>query len=627
MERVERRLAAILSADIVGYSRLMEADEEDTHARFKALLSQTIEPNVAEHNGRIVKLTGDGALVEFASAVNAIECAADIQRRVAVQNEGIPDNRLIRLRIGVNVGDVIIESDDIYGEGVNIAARVQALADPGSISISGEVFRQVEGKVDVGFVDLGDHTVKNISKPIRVYAVDLQSDDGRSATRRSTWLVRKRAGIAVAAAVLLILGVGAFLVLQNRQQDQSVSVSPITLNLPSKPSIVVLPFANLNANADEQYISDGITEHIVGVLSKIGHLFVVDRGTTFAYKGKSVPLQDVAKQLGVQFVLNGSVQREGDRVRVNVQLVDTKAGFPIWSELYERDISGFFELQDDITRKVITSLQEELTEGQQVQSWEDTGTLTTNFDAWVLGAQALGLLRKVTPDSVSKSRDLLKQALELDEKYAGAKILLAYTHMMDLRFGWTSDPLSSFQTAVRLTEEALELNDKVPDVYTLLAYVRLYQNRFDEAVESAERGIELAPNNADIHATLGDILISVGRSADAIKQLKIAQRLSPHYPAWYSVILGSAYWRVGDHQLAISALKDALVRDPNILGAHAQLAGIYAVMDDMEAAHYHANETRKRDPEFSALDYSFSRRYSDPSHSKLVYESLQKAGL
>ncbi len=373
---MERRLAAILAADVVGYSRLMEIDEAGTLAALKAHREKLIDPAIAERRGRIVKLMGDGSLVEFASVVDAVACAVAIQEGMSARNEGVPEDRRMAFRIGVHLGDVIVEGDDLYGDGVNVAARLEGLAEPGGVCISQQAYDQVETKLDLAYEDLGEQQVKNIARPVRTYRILLDGEAPPGVQRPKTRGLSATQIIGSAAVVVLVVAGLALAWWQPWKPDvEPASIERMACPLPEKPSIAVLPFDNLSGDPAQEYFADGITESIITTLSKIPNLFVIARNSTFAYKGKPAKIQQVAEELGVRYVLEGSVQRAGDRTRITAQLIDALSGRHLWADHYDRDVGDIFALQDDITQQVMTELEVKLTEGEMAP---DAVTAWTN---------------------------------------------------------------------------------------------------------------------------------------------------------------------------------------------------------------------------------------------------------
>jgi adenylate cyclase len=515
--RPQRRLAAILSADVVGYSRLMSIDEAATLSRLNALRRELIDPAIAAHSGRIVKLMGDGALVEFASAVEAVTCAIDVQRQLGERQAAIAEADPMRFRIGVHVGDIIIEGEDILGDGVNIAARIEGVAEPGGIAISEDAWRQVQGKVTVDFVDAGEQDLKNIPRPVRVYRV--QVTEGRAG---------------------------------------EPAASP--LQSPETPSIAVLPFQNMSADPEQEHFCDGLVEDIITTLSKLAGLRVIARNSSFVYKGRSVDVREAAKQLGVRYILEGAVRKSGNRVRITAQLIDAKDGTHLWAERYDRSIEDIFAIQDEITLVLATEMQVKLTEGEEARL---RYTTTSNVEAWTYWVQGLSEFRQAPhKEQNRRMRSHWEKALALDPRSAALNAMLGFAHYADARYGLWDDRETALGKARAYVERAFELDRENSDAYTTSSLVFLLHGRHDEAVSDARKAIELAPGSAHAATFASFVLASSGYPEEAKNQIEKAMTLSPNYPPYYLGHLGNAYRLLGKTEEAIAALKAYDVRSP-----------------------------------------------------------------
>ena len=516
-ERLQRRLAAILSADVVGYSRLMGVDEAGTLSRLNNLRRELIDPAIAAHSGRIVKLMGDGALVEFASAVDAVTCAIEIQRQVGEHNADCSEADPIRFRIGVNVGDIIIEGEDILGDGVNIAARVEGIAEPGGICISNTAYEQVRDKLKDNFVDLGEQALKNIARPVRVYRLDPTA------------------------------------------KDMSEASQPIPAPA-DRPSIAVLPFQNMSGDPEQDYFCDGLVEDIITTLSKLAGLRVVARNSTFVYKGRSVDIREAAKQLGVRYVLEGSVRKSGNRIRITAQLIDAKDGTHLWAERYDRAINDIFAIQDEITLVLATEMQVKLTEGEQARLHYTT---TNNVEAWTYWVQGLSHYRgPATKENMGPALLYWEKALALDPTSAALNAMVGFMHCIDARFGWWDDRETALGKARTYTDKALELDSSNADAYRTSSVLLLARGRYDEAVVDAKRSVQLAPGSADVAELASFTLASAGHPEEAVTLIEKAMTLSPNYPALYLGILGNAYRLSGRIEEAVAAFKAYNARQP-----------------------------------------------------------------
>ena len=463
-ERLQRRLAAILSADVVGYSRLMGIDEARTLSRLNALRRELIDPAIASHAGRIVKLMGDGALVEFGSAVDAVTCAIEIQKQLR-ERDADGESDPIRFRIGINVGDIIIDGEDILGDGVNVAARIEGIAEPGGVSISEDAWRQVQGKVAANFVDAGEQSLKNIARPVRVYRFE------------------------------------------PAKQSATELASP-TSPLRETPSIAVLPFQNMSGDPEQDHFCDGLVEDIITTLSKLAALRVIARNSTFVYKGRSVDIREAAKQLGVRYVLEGSVRKSGNRIRITAQLIDAKDGTHVWAERYDRAIDDIFAIQDEITLVLATEMQVKLTDGEQTRL---RYTTAHNIEAWTCWVQGLSYYRQpVNKDNTAAARQWWEKALALDPQSAALNAMLGFVHCVDVRFGWWDDRETAVGKTRAYVERALEIDPNNADAYVTLGCLSMFHDRFDDAVAQARKAVDLAPGSADI-VNLASFVLARGR--------------------------------------------------------------------------------------------------------------------
>ncbi len=503
--RVERRLAAILAADVAGYSRLMGVDEEGTLAALKADRREIIDPKIAEHRGRIVKTTGDGALVEFASAVDAVRCAMEIQRAMAERNAAVPEDRRIEFRIGINVGDIIIDEGDIYGDGVNIAARVETLASPGAICLSENAYQQMKGKLTLDVSDMGEQQLKNIAQPVRVYRVRL---DGATAT-----------------------------------------VAP---TLPDKPSIAVLPFANMSGDPEQEYFADGISEDIITGLSKLRWFFVIARNSSFTYKGNAVDVKRVARELGVRYVLEGSVRKGGNRVRITAQLIDAATNNHIWADRYDGELTDVFALQDEITKKVVAAIEPRLLEAEGIRSQNRS---PDDLGAWEMVIQANSLFWRLTKTENEAAIALLKRAVERYPDYAPAHSMLAFMMLVSGHLGWSVE-----EQAAALAARAAALDDNDPWAHLALGYAAFVRRQTSVATAEFRRAIALNPNFAAAYGYLGWALAFDGQSDQAIAHLEEAIRMSPHDPqnAVFNAGFAAAHYLAGRYAKAVEYSSTAL---------------------------------------------------------------------
>lgn len=556
---IKRKLTAILSADVEGYSRLMGEDEVatlHTLTAYRGVMASLIE----HHRGRIVDSPGDNVLAEFFSVVDAVQCAVEIQRILRAKNEELTENRRMQFRIGVNLGDVIEEGDHIYGDGVNIAARVESLAEPGGICISGSAYEQIENKLPLKYQDLGEHTVKNIRRPIRIYRALTEAESTRliGEGRRPG----KKWWVWAAAGLTLILVVGAALVAwesflrpTKKASMDVVSVEEKPFPLPIEPSIAVMPFDNLSGDPQQEYIADSVSESIIAALSKIPDMMVSARNSTFAYKGKRVTVQRAGEELGVRHVLEGSVLKSGNKLRITAQLVDTVRGQHLWTEQYEREITDLFSLLDEITNNIVIELQVKLTLGEQIRMWAKG---TNNREAWRHVSESLGL--PLTREDNARARKLLEQAVKLDPNYAAAWAGLALNDLVNNAFEWAESRTETFNRAYQAIEEALKLDDRNPLAHVLLGVFHGEKGQRGKAVAEGEKAISLGPNNGLVHFFYAIIIEDAGQPEKAISLIKKAMSLEPCYAPIYLEVLADAYQRVGHQKEALETWKELLNR-------------------------------------------------------------------
>jgi adenylate cyclase len=631
-QEIKRKLVAILSADVKEYSRLMSQNEVGTIRTLDAYKNATSEM-VVQYKGRVVDSTGDNLMAEFASVVDAVNCAVEVQRELAERNAELPDSRRMEFRIGINLGDVVEEEGRLYGDGVNIAARLQTLAEGGGICISGTVYDQVKSKLGLEYEHLGEQTVKNIAEPVRVYRV--LSFPGAAAHRvvqAKTAVVTKyrRAGLAI--AVVLLIGVGGVLAwhffLRPTTAVEVASRKKMTFPLPDKPSIAVLPFVNMSKDPDQEYFCDGITDQIITSLSIIPRLFVIARNSTFVYKGKPIKVGKVAEELGVRYVLEGSVQRTKDRVRILVQLIDAIKGVHLWSERYDRDLKDLFSLQDEIARQIMTALQVKLTEGEYASGIAGT---TTNLKALECFWRAEELFFRFAKEDNAAARQWTQKAIELDPKFAGGWALLGWTHLFEVIQGWSKSPIQSKERALECAQRAIGLNDSCAKAYDLMGFINLLDRKFDEAIENGEKAVRLNPNDPTMLENLGAMMLLGGKIDESIALIKNAMRLCPSYPAFYLYHLSNSYFLAGRYQEALVAGELLLARadkgEFSPIMAHWVLAEVYVGLGQEDKARAHAEEVLKINPNYSLADLRKRNLYRDPSHLERHIDALRKAGL
>ena len=585
-ERLQRRLAAIFSIDVVGYSRLMGMDEAGTLSRLKTLRRELIDPMIAAHSGRIVKLMGDGALVEFASAVDAVTCAIEIQRQLREHDADGFEANPIQFRIGINLGDVIIEGDDIFGDGVNIAARLEPLAEPGGICVSSIVNESVGNRIDVRFTDGGDMSVKNIDRPIRIW--------------------RWHPGRTTASA----------------HRPNAANPEPKV----ETPSIAVLPFTNMSGDADQDYFSDGISEDIITDLSKIAGLMVISRNSTFTYKGKAIDVKQVGRDLGVRYVLEGSVRKAGNRVRVTGQLIDAVTSGHLWAERYDRDLTDLFEVQDDVTRRIVDALKVTLSSAEEARL-ADSGTHNIDaYDYFLRGREFL-LGETKNPEKFEQSTKFFMRAFELDSNYSQAYAGLSWAYMFDYFNRWSDNPDNSLQLARHNAEQAIEKDPNEPFARFAASLTAIFEKDLDRAKSEADIALSLNPNFALAYNNLGAIHTYSGQPLAAITAIEHAMRLDPAWSQQYLHFLGTAYLLAGKYETAAALLRQRVLLVPGTDFTRAVLASALGHLGEVDEARRIWRELKEINPKYSFSEHFARQPFKNAEDVRRIAEGLAKAGL
>ena len=582
-ERLQRRLAAILSTDVVGYSRLMGLDEAGTLSRLNALRRELVDPTIAAHAGRIVKLMGDGALVEFASAVDAVACAIEIQKQLRERDAGGSEANPIQFRIGINVGDIIIEGEDILGDGVNIAARIEGIAEPGGISISEDAWRQVQGKVAANFVDAGEQSLKNIARPVRVYRLDIA--------------------------------------------PKAATASDVPRPIPAqsdKPSIAVLAFNNMSGDPEQEYFSDGISEDIITDLSKLSELHVIARNSTFTYKSKPVDVKQVGRDLGVHYVLEGSVRKAGNRVRVTGQLIDVASGAHIWAERFDRDLTDIFAVQDELTREIISALKVKLTPEKKDRLARKNTIDQEAYDLFLRGRERAWLN---TRSGNIEARHLLGRAVTINPEFAAAHAFIGFTQVNDYVNGWAEVPERSLQTGLENAGRAVQMDEAEPQGHYALAVALFFHRETDRALAEARRSVALAPNFAQGHHTIARMLTFSGDAAGAINTIDAYMQLDPLYPDMALYFLAEARFALGQFEEAVTALKQRHGRNPDSATSYALLASCYGHLGRIAESQAAWAEVMRIAPDFSIERQRRTLPYKNPDDFERRIEGMRKAGL
>jgi TolB-like protein len=573
---VTRKLAAILCADVEGYSRLMAMDEVGilrTLTGHRKLMGGLI----AAGDGRVVGTAGDSVIAEFASVVSAVKCAVDIQEKLAERNAALPDEHKLLFRIGINLGDVIVQDEDLYGDGVNVAARLEALAEPGGVCISGSVYDQVKGKLPLPFDDLGPQRVKNIAEPVRTYRVRIAP--------------------------------------QARSE---------ALTLPDKPSIVVLPFENTSGDPEQEYFSDGITEDLITDLSKISALMVIARHSAFTYKRQPVKVQQVGRELGVRYVLEGSVRKAGNRVRITAQLIEAGTGGHLWAERYDRDLEDIFDLQDEVTQKIVAALEVKLTKGERQRRVQNETENLEAYDSLLRGCERF---TRFTKEGVTEAKELYMRAIELDPTYAPAYAWLARTEVFEWISGWSEHRDRSLRRALELANKAVSLNDSLPLGHAILGWVYMWKKEHDRAIAEGEKAIALDPNDADAHVWLALSLNSAGRPEEALGLIEKAWRLNPRFPVLYLYAQGHAYFVMERYEDCISVLERGVLDSPNFLPNHLYLASCYGLLGREEEGRAEVAEMKRISPTYSLAYVQELDVFKDPRHSRRLVDGFLRVGL
>jgi adenylate cyclase len=625
-QKVIRKLRAILSADVKGYSLLMTNDEASTIKTLKDYRN-IMSGMIKQHSGRVVDAPGDNIMAEFSSVVNAVQCSVEIQNALKEKNPDLPEDKRLVFRIGVNIGDVVHDGDSLYGEGVNIAARIEGLADPGGVCISRGAYDHVKNKLKLGYEYIGDHAVKNIKDPVRVYKILMDSkdagkligDEPKPLLQPGVW-----ATVIIAAIVLILIGYQIF----NKTiapEFEPASIENMAFQLPDKPSIAVLPFDNMSGDKSQEYIGDGLTENIITVLSKIQSLFVIARNSSFIYKGKPIKVQQVSEELGVRYVLEGSIQISGDRVRITAQLIDAVGGHHLWAERYDRDLKDLFVLQDEMTMKIITALQINLTDGEDARI---QASKFTNFNAYLKSMEAYSELRKGTEESYTRYGELAQEMIDLEpELDVGYRILGWYNYFNATNAKYHIAARREYMAkAVKLVEKAISLNKSEGYSYTLLGSIYFRKRQYEKAIDAGKQAVFLQPNGAFVHNMLGRILSYADRLDQSIEHLEKALRLDPSPDYWLYTDLGRSYTLRGDYEKALTAAKKAINLAPNMPTSYAFLAVANVMLDRTKEAIDAVKKLLEVSPKVS-IKFISQSPFKNKAHIKLLCDALRKAGL
>jgi len=585
-KRAQRRLAAILAADVVGYSRLMEQDEAGTLAALKARRQDVLVPTVAQHNGRIVKVMGDGVLVEFGSAVDAVQCAVELQKGFAGANQGLPEAQHIVLRIGINLGDVIVEGSDIYGDGVNVAARLEGLAEPGRICVSGSVYEQVNGKLELAFEDLGERILKNIAKPVRVY----------------------RAGIGA----------------------NSVGAAHSALALPDKPSIAVLPFDNLSGDPEQEYFAGGIVEDIITALSRMKWLFVIARNSSFTYKGRTVDIKQVGRELGVRYVLEGSLRKALNRIRITAQLIDATTGAHVWAERYDRPLEDVFAVQDEITDTIVATMEPEISASERDRARRKP---PEHLGAWELYQRGMWHLLRRNKEELPMAQTYFRKAIALDPNFASSHAALAVSCFFQITHGLTNEPSVTLDALLDEAFQAVALDRSDALGHSALGLGFMERGQLTDAIAEHQAAVSLSPNSPFARYAYGYTLECAGRYVEAIEQFDAALRLNPKDPAgWsYLTLKSSSLYQLGRYEESVEIARVA-ARFPvvDLVWAHIHMTASLGQLNLKDDARTAVAELCGRRPGLTISKFrSWPHNMSQPRKKNIEHtiEGLRKAGL
>jgi adenylate cyclase len=625
----KRKLAAILAADVVGFSRLTGSDEEGTLARLRTLWSDLIAPTIAVHNGRVVKRTGDGSIVEFRSVVDAVRCAIEVQNGMVERNAGLPPERRIEFRVGIHLGDVVEESDgDLMGDGVNIAARLEGIAEPGGVSLSASAHDQVQGKVDAAFADMGEQKLKNIERPVRTFRVLFNSPKAISLLR-SAPLGRKQVGAAVLAGILALMAIGGGatwwwkvarygVVEQRAERGATKKVAQPS----QRPTVAVLPFLTLSTQPGDDYFGDGLTEDIISALGQFPELAVLARNAVFPYKGKQLRTEELGRELGARYLIQGSVRRSPEHVRVTVQLADASTGRLLWSTQYDNEPKGIFSIQDDITRQVTGALAVRLTKLEQERS---AAKPPNDLEAYELGLRGREMMARHTRSANIEARSLFQRAIDIDPGYAAAYVGLGQGYLLSVLRGWTDQPVETLKRVQNLATTAIGLDGSSTGAHALLASVNLQFRLYDQAIDELNLAINLNPSDAETYAWLGNALLFTGALQGAIEASETALHFDPNLDVHHLWDLGTAYFLAGRMADATRVMEQTAARDPGYVFARVMLAAAYSESARPEDAARAVAAVRKLDPFFDTG--SFGSLFRDSEHRAKIASALRKAGL
>lgn len=622
-KETKRRLTAIVSADVKGYSKLMGDDDEstvDTITAYRKIIARLVQ----KHDGRVVDSPGDNILAEFASAQNAVISAIEVQRKLEKENANLPHHRRMAFRIGINLGDILHKEDRIYGDGVNVAARIESLAEPGGICISRGVYDQVKNKVRQGFEYRGEHVVKNIPDPVRIYRILLAHEyEGKLIEEPAKRLTTKRKPYAAVIAIIIICSAALLWMFYPKAPEiEPASVENMAFPLPDKPSIAVLPLVNVSGDSNQDYFTDAITRNITTDLSRFSNLFVISSHSAFVYKMSQKTINEIGRELGVRFLLEGSLQRIDNRLRVNVELIDARTGNHIWAQKYEGETADIFATQDAITQAVVSSLGETI--------WrKDAKSLSrkpiSNFSAFDFVLKGDELLDKLeSPQKNQEAREFYEKAIRLDPELMRAHLGMGWSYFHDWLTGWAEESASVLAKAEVSANKAAALDDNDAEIQRLLGRIAMAKGHHDEGLAHMERALELNPNNGDLIATYSIFLIYLGRHKESLDWIGKAMRLNPHYPGWYATVLASGYYMTRKYKEAVAVLKR---QEEHNFFDFRFLAASYGQMGQLADARKQVDKILAINPQFTLAFLRSRLSYKHESDIDHFLEGLRKAGL
>ena len=633
-QEIKRKLTAILSADVKGYSRLMGEDEKGTVRTLNAY-REVMANLIQQHHGRVVDSTGDNLMAEFASVVDAVECSVEIQKELKTRNAELPENRRMEFRIGINLGDVIEEGERIYGDGVNIAARLESLSEAGGICISGKTYDEIKNKLPLGYKYLGEQTVKNITEPIRSYQVLMEPGAAgkvicEKKPKAKQW---QKAAIALSVAVIVIIAavmLWRFYIPSAPSKIEVASKEKMAFPLPDVPSIAVLPFVNMSEDPKQEFLCDGMTEEIITALTKVPRLVVIARNSTFTYKGKSVKVKQVSEELGVRYVLEGSLQRSGDRVRINAQLIDGLTGNHLWAERYERDLKDIFALQDEINLKILTGVQAKLAGGDVLTAQKYAEKYyrgKQGLDCYLKLTEAIGYRDRWNIEDNNLARRMIEEAIAMCPENPMGYIQLSWVYHHDYMLGNTKSPRETLEKSMELAQKALAMDDSIAEVHGLLCMLYIIKREYDKAIAEGERAVALNPGGTSVLLNYARSLTVAGRPEEGIPLFQKAIRLNPFGPPTLYREFGHALRNAGRFEEAVSAYKKAIQLAPDNIYPHIFLAATYIMMGREQEARAEAAEVLRIDPKFSVGYLAKVLSNKDQSVNDSIIAALRKAGL